>query len=258
MSAIHIIKIGGKVIDDPALLDEFLTSFSALQGTKILVHGGGKSADKLLLKLGIQPKMINGRRITDSATIEVVAMTYSYLNKKIVAQLQSKKCNALGLSGADGNLIKATKREVNEIDFGFVGDIDVVNSKQLVKLLQSGVIPVFCALTYDNEGQLLNTNADTIASEIAISLSNLNIVNLIYFFDIVGVMDMEKGTLINEITPESFLKLKEDGILTGGILPKLENSFSAISNGVHEVIITHFNSVSNLGSLNFKGTRIHE
>ena len=186
---ITVVKIGGNIIDNPSELLLFLADFSKIQGHKILIHGGGKLATKMAESIGLTPQLIDGRRITDAPMLDVVVMTYAgAINKNIVAQLQALNCNAIGLSGADGNLIQSEKRNHPTIDFGFVGDVKIVNSELLQVLLSIGILPVFCAITHDNKGHLLNTNADTIASEIAISLSAIFEVSLLYCFEKQGVL----------------------------------------------------------------------
>ena len=186
---LHIIKIGGNIINNPEVLSSFLNDFSEFEGLKILVHGGGKKATELANSIGLKPKMINGRRITDAENLEIVTMVYAgLLNKNIVAQLQQNNCNALGLSGVDANCILAHKRIVKDIDYGFAGDIDAVNSNNISVFLENDMTPVFCAITHDKNGQLLNTNADTIASEIAVGMSNKYDVSLIYTFEKNGVL----------------------------------------------------------------------
>ena len=242
MEKLFVIKIGGNVIDDEKNLSSFLKDFAAIPAKKILVHGGGKIATKIGDKLGIESKYINGRRITDDATIDVVTMVYSGLvNKKMVAQLQSIGCNAIGLTGADANLIPATKRPVKEIDYGWVGDIDTkklpAHSWQL--LLDSNFVPVLAPLTHDGEGHILNTNADTIASSIAVALSGLYDTRLIYCFEKKGVLENveDENSVITLITKEKYQQLLAEEKLFAGILPKIDNAFAAINNGVKEVLI---------------------
>ena len=247
LERLFIIKVGGNIIDDQEKLASFLKDFatisSPLQGMgAILVHGGGKIATDVGNKLGIESKYINGRRITDDATIDVVTMVYSGLvNKKMVAQLQSIGCNAMGLTGADANLIPASKRPVKEIDYGWVGDIDTkklpAHSWQL--LLDSDFVPVLAPLTHDNEGHILNTNADTIASSVAVALSGLYDVRLVYCFEKKGVLENveDENSVITLITKEKYQQLLAEEKLFAGILPKIDNAFAAIQNGVKEVLI---------------------
>lgn len=237
---LSIVKIGGNIIEDEQSLLAFLKEFARLKGPKILVHGGGKQATKMSKKLGIQTQMVQGRRITDHAGIKVATMVYAgYLNKTIVAQLQKYNCNALGLSGADGNTIQANKRPVGDIDFGFVGDVKTINDEFLSRLLTTGIVPVFCALTHNGEGQMLNTNADTIASELAISLSNQFRSKLFYCFEKKGVlMNIEDDTsVITEIDKKKYQELIETSIIEDGMIPKLDNCFHALLNQVSQVHI---------------------
>ena len=240
MEKLSIYKIGGNVIGNEEELQSFLSLFSTVKGFKILVHGGGKKASNLLPKLGIEPKMVKGRRITDAATLEVVTMVYSGLvNKNIVAQLQALNTNAIGMSGADANCIQAHKRPVTAIDYGFVGDVERVSNDMLSSILGLGLTPVFCALTHDQKGQLLNTNADTIASELAKGLSSNFNITLNYCFELNGVLKdiKDKESVIPEINSESYQKLIQEGIIADGMLPKLHNCFEALKNGVNEVRI---------------------
>lgn len=235
-----IVKVGGNVIDDPVALDAFLQDFSALQGFKILVHGGGKKATKLAADLGFESKMIEGRRVTDGATLEVSAMVYGgLLSKNIVALLQKNNCNAIGISGADANCIVAHKRIVKDIDYGFVGDIDAVHTKNIKVFLSNGMVPVFCALTHDQKGQLLNTNADSIASNLAVGLAGEYEVSLIYTFEKKGVLRSvsDENSVIESIDSLSYTTLKETQVITEGMLPKMENCFHALQQGVAKVII---------------------
>ena len=241
---LSIVKIGGNIIEDKAALSKFLQLFSELEGHKILVHGGGKKATQLLPKLGIEPQMVNGRRITDAATLDVAVMVYGGLvNKNIVAQLQAKNCNALGMSGADANSIQAHKRPVKDIDYGFAGDVDGVNSATLSEIIKLGLVPVFCALTHDQNGQLLNTNADTIASELAIGLSEQFETTLYYCFELDGVLrDInDKSSVIKNIDSKSYASLVSDGVIANGMLPKMHNCFHALQHGVNKVKIGNLN-----------------
>ncbi|MEO3406914.1 acetylglutamate kinase [Mucilaginibacter sp. CAU 1740] len=260
-NALYIIKIGGNVIDNSENLYHFLKDFEALEGNKILVHGGGKVATQMAEDLGIESKMVDGRRITDIETLRVVTMVYGGLiNKNIVAQLQRFGNNAIGLTGADGNFIKAVKRPVKTIDYGYVGDIvkDSINPHSISKLLDSGFTPVFCAITHDGEGQLLNTNADTIASALAVSLSALYETTLIYCFEKKGVLKdiNDEGSLISEINPERYEQLKKEKIIHSGMLPKLDNAFTAISCGVKAVIIGKSDELGQLKDKKPFGTRL--
>lgn len=235
-----IVKIGGNVIENKIELAKFLALFSKIEGPKILVHGGGKLATNFAKRLGIESKLVGGRRITDAESLEIITMTYAGLvNKNIVAQLQANNCNAIGLSGADGNAIKAHKRPVKEIDFGFVGDVDKVNAATVTSLVKADLTPVFCALTHDGNGQLLNTNADTIASEIAIGMSADYDTTLYYCFEKKGVlMDIaDEDSVVKNINPTSYQKLLSDKIIADGMLPKLENCFHALKASVNKVCI---------------------
>lgn len=237
---LKIVKIGGNVINDQQELASFLKDFSDMDTLKILVHGGGKRATALSATLGLETKMVGGRRVTDEASLEIVTMVYAgLLNKNIVAKLQANNCNAIGLTGADANMIRAHKRIVKDIDYGFVGDVDTIEKETIELLLNNKIVPVFSAITHDKNGQLLNTNADTIASELAKGLSSLFDVELIYCFEKKGVlMDIEDDdSVIEEIDREKYERLKEDQIIAEGMLPKLENCFESLENGVKKVII---------------------
>ena len=246
---LKIIKIGGGIIDNPTELTQFLKTFSEIDGPKVLVHGGGKGASKMLQQLGIEPKMIDGRRITDQATLDVVTGLYAgNLNKNIVAQLQQFGTNAVGLSGADGNVIKGIKRPVKTIDYGFVGDItlDGINIEFLQLLIDNGFTPVLCAITHNGQAQLLNTNADTIASTVAEALAVKNDVQLNFCFDKIGVLrDVnDDSTLIPTINKELYQRLKAEGVIFEGMIPKLDNAFRVIENGVKEVTLVHANNIN--------------
>jgi acetylglutamate kinase len=261
IKSLHIIKIGGNVIDNSENLHHFLKDFIALDGYKILVHGGGKVATQLSETLGIEAKLVDGRRITDIETLRVVTMVYGGLiNKNIVAQLQRFGNNAMGLTGADGNFIRTNKRPVKTIDYGFVGDIDErsIDAKGIGKLMDAGFTPVFCALTHDGEGQLLNTNADTIASALAVALSDLFETTLIYCFEKKGVlMDVNDDySIIRDIDPVRYEELKEKQIIHSGMLPKLENAFTAIACGVKAVVIGHSDDLGELKKGKPFGTRL--
>ncbi|TCC97518.1 acetylglutamate kinase [Pedobacter hiemivivus] len=257
---LSVIKIGGNVIDDSEKLHRFLLDFTALPGDKILIHGGGKIATELGVSLGVEAKMVEGRRITDIETLRVVTMVYAGLiNKNMVAQLQAKGCNAIGLTGADGNIIKAVKRPVKDIDYGFVGDLDAssVSTKTLSSLLEVGLVPVLCAITHDGETQLLNTNADTIASAVAVAMSDFYETSLIYCFEKRGVMrDIDDdSSLVTEIKMEQFDTLKSEGVVSGGMIPKLHNAFEAIKSGVAAVYIGKADELPQINENNF-GTRL--
>src|SRR5215210_1897587 len=242
MERLFIIKIGGNVIDEEKTLLPFLKDFTATDGKKILIHGGGKIATKIGEQLGIQSKYIEGRRITDDATIDLVTMVYGGLvNKKIVARLQSFDCNAIGLTGADGNIIPALKRPVRDIDFGWVGDVESgkLKSENLKLLLEGGFVPVFAPLTHDGHGNILNTNADTVASSLAVALSEYYEVRLIYCFEKKGILENvdDDNTVINLINKPIYQQLLSEQKLFAGILPKIDNAFAAIDAGVKEVLV---------------------
>lgn len=287
---IKVIKIGGNVVDNPELLRKFARDFAEMPGMKILVHGGGVMASQMQKAMGMIPQMIEGRRVTDEDTLKVVTMVYAgWCNKNITALLQSERCNAIGLSGADGNAVRAAKRapmkvhntqtgEDMTVDYGYVGDVtaESVNAKFLYSLLERGITPVLCAINHDGEGNLLNTNADTIASSVAVAMANYryrsprevcckcedcthcsddgrltHLVNLIYCFEKDGVLyDKDDDTsVIPEINEEYFAQLKTEGRVADGMIPKLSNAFKAISNGVNKVIIKHaLNLNSNIGT----------
>lgn len=237
---LSIIKIGGNIIEDQDFLSQFLKLFAQLEGNKILVHGGGKRATEFGKRLGIESKMVDGRRITDAKSLELVVMVYAGLvNKNIVAELQSNNSNAIGLSGADANTVIAVKRPVNPLDFGFVGDIVNVNTNSISKLLSAEFVPVFCALTHDRNGQLFNTNADTIASEVAIAMSRAYDTTLYYCFEKKGVLRSvtDEDSVIRKIDQKIYEKLKKDKIVADGMLPKLDNCFHALNKDVHKVCI---------------------
>ena len=235
---LSIIKIGGNIIEDESALNNFLRLFKKVKGKKILVHGGGKRATAIASKLGIESKMVNGRRITDAETLEVITMVYGGLvNKNIVAKLQALDINAIGLTGADANAITSVKRPIKDINFGFVGDVEEVSHNAINKLIESDFTPVFCAITHDKKGQLLNTNADTITSEIAIAMSKIYETSIYYCFELQGVLKdiNDKNSVIKHINIESYQKLLDDNIIADGMLPKLENCFYALQNGVHTI-----------------------
>ncbi len=241
--ALYVVKIGGNIIDDNNKLDLFLKDFAAIKGKKILVHGGGKLATQLAKDLGIEQAMLDGRRITDAATLKIVTMVYAgYINKNIVAKLQANKNNAIGFTGADANLIKAHKRLPSDskgIDYGFVGDIDSVNTSAILPLLQQDIAIVIAPITHDGNGQLLNTNADTIAQSIAVAMSNNYAVSLLYCFEKNGVLldANNDSTVIPSINKEEYQSLKEKALIFAGMIPKLDNAFAAINSGVTKVII---------------------
>lgn len=239
--ALTVVKVGGAVLEHDASLSAFLHRFVALPGLKILVHGGGRAATKLSERLGVESKLVDGRRITDAETLEIVTMVYGGLvNKKTVAALQAKGCNAAGFTGADGNLITACKRPVRQIDYGFVGDITNVNKQAFAGMLESGITPVIAPLTHDGEGQLLNTNADTMASSIAVAMAELFVVTLVYCFEKPGVLADadDENSVISILTSELYQTYKSTEIIHSGMIPKIDNSFAAIQQGVKQVIIT--------------------
>jgi acetylglutamate kinase len=240
MDKLFVIKIGGNIIDDETKLSSFLKDFASLDEKKVLVHGGGKLATRLAEKLGVEQKLVDGRRITDAETLKIVTMVYAgYINKNIVAQLQANNCNAIGLCGADGDAILAHKRNHPVIDYGFVGDVDAVNTVLLKSLLEQNIAIVFASLTHDQQGHLLNTNADTIAQELAKALSSIYDVQLIYSFERAGVlMDAnDDSTVISSIDPSKYQQLKLKQKIFSGMIPKLDNAFAAIDFGVKKVII---------------------
>ncbi|POY36946.1 acetylglutamate kinase [Solitalea longa] len=246
--AVNIIKVGGNIIDNEEKLASFLKDFSELKGLKVLIHGGGKVATEISKGLGIEAKMVDGRRITDNETLKIVTMVYAGLiNKNLVAKLQALSCNAIGLTGADANIIPAHKRPVKEIDYGFVGDVEEgkMDGKILSTLLQAELTPILAPLTHDQQGNMLNTNADTIASTVAVSLSKNFKVNLIYCFEKDGVLDGE-DKVIPAISKTYFAELKEQGIVVAGMIPKLDNAFAAIDKGVSSVYIMHADGLKDL------------
>ena len=237
-----IVKVGGAVVEDEPQLLQLLKDFSAIDGKKVLVHGGGRRATQVAASLGIESKMVNGRRITDAEMLNVVTMVYGGLvNKNLVARLQANGVNALGLTGADMDVIRSHKRPIKDgVDFGFVGDVDNADGKMLSKLIEEGITPVMAPLTHDGQGNILNTNADTIASETAKALAPYYDVTLIFSFEKKGVLRNPDNddSVISVITHEDFRKYKEDGTISGGMLPKIENALNAIDAGVSRVIIT--------------------
>ena len=237
-----IVKVGGAVVEDELQLSQLLKDFSAIEGRKVLVHGGGRKATKMAERLGIKTKMVEGRRITDADMLEVVTMVYGGLvNKNLVAKLQANGVNALGLTGADANAIRSHKRPLkNGVDYGFVGDVDQADGEMLGRLIEAGITPVMAPLTHDGEGHILNTNADTIASETAKALANLYDVTLIFSFEKKGVLRNpdDDDSVIATINHADFENYKADGTISGGMLPKIENALSAVDAGVSKVIIT--------------------
>lgn len=256
MKKLTVIKVGGKIVEDEATLSQLLRDFSAIEGAKVLVHGGGRSATKVAAQLGIESTMIGGRRVTDAEMLSVVTMVYGGLvNKNIVAKLQACGINALGLTGADMNVMRSHKRPLKKVkmedgteqmvDFGFVGDVDECSGKMLATLIEQGIVPVMAPLTHDGEGNLLNTNADTIAGETAKALAPFFDVTLMYSFEHAGVLTNpdDEDSVIPLITTESFEAYKADGTISGGMIPKIENALEAVNAGVKEVIITKSDAI---------------
>ena len=241
---ITVVKIGGNVIDNEAALARFVEDFAQLPSPKILIHGGGKLATRLAEKLEVPTTMIEGRRVTDAATLDIVTMVYAgLLNKRIVALLQSEGCNALGLSGADGDVVRAVRRNPEPIDFGFVGDIDAskINTELIRTLLESDITPVFCAITHDGNGSLLNSNADSVASAVAVAASRIAPTSLLFCFEKAGVLRNvdDESSIIDEIRPDNYASLRAEGAINKGMIPKIDNAFAAIDAGVQSVIIKH-------------------
>lgn len=240
MKTLKVIKIGGNIIDSEDVLQTFLENFSKIKDSKILVHGGGKLATQLAGKMNVEVKMVDGRRITDKHTLDIITMVYAgKINKNIVAKLQAHQCNAIGFTGADGNSIVAEKRPVKTIDYGFAGDILKVNTNTLEILLNNNITPVFCAITHDRQGQLLNTNADTIASELAIAFAEDYKTELYYCFEKNGVLQdvNDDDSVIEKINSKTYKTLVDQNIIANGMLPKLDNCFHAVNNTVHKVHI---------------------
>jgi acetylglutamate kinase len=261
MQKLYIIKISGNIIDDETKLKSFLKDLSRIKENKILVHGGGKVATEISKGLGIEAKMVDGRRITDAETLKIVTMVYGGLiNKKIVAQLNAFEDDAIGLTGADANIIQAKKRPVkNGIDYGFVGDVEHVHHQPITHFLSMGLTPVIAPLTHDGQGNMLNTNADTMASAVAVAMSGFFMVELIYCFELKGVLEdfSNKESVISNISMEKYIDLKNNGIIDKGMIPKMDNSFDAIKSGVGSVVICHADDL--LGIVNNKekkGTRL--
>jgi acetylglutamate kinase len=243
---LHLIKIGGNILDNPVAYEQALDDLTTLDGAKILVHGGGKLATQLSQKLHLEPNLIDGRRVTDAATLEVVVMVYAGLiNKKIVAGLQARGENALGLTGADLNFIGSQKRKKGDIDYGFVGDIVKIDAKGIKKCLDDGIFPVFSPITHDGNGQLLNTNADTIAAQLAIALSPFYDVTLQLCFEQKGVLldSKDENSVLLYLDSAKYAQLKANNSIHSGMLPKLENAFNALDQGVQKVIICHANQI---------------
>ena len=242
MESLIVLKTGGNVIDNSPVLEAVLRDFAAWRAPKILVHGGGKIASKLMKQLGIVPKMVEGRRITDRETLDIVTMVYAGLiNKNIVVTLQSHSCNAIGLTGADANLIPAAKRPVKDIDYGYVGDLtpNSISSGMLAKLINDGLVPVIAPITHDGAGSLLNTNADSIASSVAVSLTNTFRVQLVFCFEKKGVLrdPDDEQSVIDFLNDTLYRQYRNEGVITAGMIPKLDNAFAALQSGVAEVRI---------------------
>lgn len=253
MERITVVKIGGNVIDSPEATARFVRDFAALRGPKILVHGGGRAATRLSARLGIESRMVDGRRITDRDTLEVVTMVYAGLvNKQLVAALGAAGCRAFGLSGADGGAIRSVRRAAGAVDYGFVGDIapDGVDADLLRRLLEAGLTPVFCAITCDGAGTLLNTNADSVASAVAQGAARIAPTDLVFCFEKRGVLrDVDDPhSVIAEITPERYARLKAEGTIYAGMLPKIDGAFRAVEGGVERVIIKQADDLGTVGS----------
>lgn len=255
MEKLTLIKVGGKIVEEQATLSRLLASFAAIPGRKVLVHGGGRSATAMASRLGIESRMVGGRRITDKAMLEVVTMVYAGLvNKNIVAGLQAQGVNALGMTGADMNILLSDKRPVGEVDYGYVGDVRRVDAAALSALIEMGVVPVIAPLTHDGRGSMLNTNADTMAGETAKALASRYEVSLVYCFEKRGVLrdENDDNSVIAEMTRQQFETYRAEGVVQGGMIPKLENAFDAIRHGVREVIITRADAIGE----EHEGTRI--
>ncbi|MGG7662305.1 acetylglutamate kinase [Dyadobacter sp. BHUBP1] len=245
---LYVVKIGGNVIDNPEACTRFLKAFAQLNAPKILVHGGGKVATQVAAKLQIETQMVDGRRITDQPMLDVVTMVYGGLvNKNLVVQLQAAGCNAIGLTGADGGIIRSVKRPVKTIDYGFVGDIEAVNGAQISAILASSLTPIIAPLTYSAEGLLLNTNADTMASATAVAMSEAFEVNLIYCFEKKGVLSDpdDDDAVISKLIPATYEEYKATGAINKGMIPKLDNAFAALKAGVKQVTICHADELAN-------------
>ena len=252
MEELTIIKVGGKVVETPDSLTALLAQFSTIGGSKILVHGGGRTATQLATRLGIESRMVNGRRITDKETLDVVTMVYAGLvNKTIVAQLQALDINALGLTGADLNYMRSEKRPVGDVDYGFVGDVKAVQPGIIASLLQQGVVPVLAPLTHDKQGLLLNTNADTIAGETAKAMAHFFKVTLVYCFEKKGVLldETDDDSVLPTLNRAQFKDYVAKGVIQGGMIPKLENAFEAIDAGVSSVVITKADALIGAGTV---------
>ncbi|MEQ8414478.1 MAG: acetylglutamate kinase [Imperialibacter sp.] len=249
MKNLTVVKVGGGVLENEESSSQFLKAFTALEGNKLLVHGGGRLADQYLLKLGLKPNMVNGRRVTDKDTLEVVTMVYGGLvNKQLVANLQSRKVNAIGLTGADGNLIVSAKRPSDDgVDWGYVGDPVEVNADTLNDLVEQGTVPVIAPLTHDGKGTLLNTNADTMATVVSVALARHYEVTLIFAFDKAGVLtDVDDdNSVVEKIDEAGFAEMKASGQIHSGMIPKLESAFEALNEGIRKIRIVGFANISN-------------
>ena len=250
-----IIKVGGKIVENPASLNALLHDFSKVEGRKLLVHGGGRSATQIAERLGVETKMVDGRRITDEQMLEVVTMVYGGLvNKRIVAGLQAEGVNAIGLTGADMGIVLSDKRPVKTVDYGWVGDVRRVNAEAVATLIESHCCPVIAPLTHDGQGHMLNTNADTMAAEMAKALAKTYDVTLMYCFEKAGVLadENDDNSLIPTITPAVLADLKAHGVVTGGMLPKLDNAMACVEAGVETVVITRADHIADP----YAGTKI--
>ena len=248
MQNLTIIKVGGKIVEEPDTLAALITDFAAIPGLKLLVHGGGRSATSLASQLGIEQKMVDGRRITDADTLRIVTMVYGGLvNKNIVCSLQAKGINAIGLTGADMDIIRSHRRPAGAIDYGFVGDVDRVDAKAIARLLDAGLVPVIAPLSHDGKGSMLNTNADTIASEVAQALAPLFNTTLTFCFEKAGVLadQDDDNSVIKKINRATYQQLRDQNIIAGGMIPKLDNAFKALDSGVKEVVITRADAIAN-------------
>ena len=253
MKSLIVLKVGGNVIDQPLVLEAVLRDFAARRSCRLLVHGGGKIAGKMMKDLGIEPKMVDGRRITDRQTLDIVTMVYAgLLNKNIVAALQSHTCNAIGLTGADANIIPAKKRPVKDVDYGFVGDVEpgCIQADRLTGLLTADLVPVIAPLTHDGAGMLLNTNADTIASSVAIALAKSFCVELVYCFEKEGVLrnPEDDSSVIDFLDEALYSRYKDEGVITAGMIPKLDNAFAALRAGVDQIRICSPNGIQQGGT----------
>lgn len=247
MQQLTIIKVGGKIVEEPDTLAALIADFARIPGLKLLVHGGGRSATRLATQLGIEQKMVDGRRITDADTLRIVTMVYGGLvNKNIVTSLQAEGINAIGLTGADMDIIRSHRRPAGEIDYGFVGDVDRVDAHAIARLLDAGLVPVIAPLSHDGHGSMLNTNADTIASEVARALAPLFDTTLTFCFEKPGVLadENDDSSVIKKIDRATYQQLRDRSIIAGGMIPKLDNAFKALNSGVKEVIITKADAIA--------------